>query len=250
MYVEMLKRARRWVDLENESLLAAMRVAASYASGDLVDVGCGDKPYEAIFAPHVRRYVGVEYSETYEPSANARVGRADLVYSGERMPFEAASFDTVLSNQVAEHVPDPAAFMRELTRILKPGGRLILTVPFAYRSHSEPHDYHRFTRFALERYAKDLGLAVDWLDPRGLFWTVICQKMAAHLALKVARMGSDVQKVGAFGYETPLTARPRYWTLPLVGPAVLGLAATARVMDALDPDDSDTLGYLLIATKR
>ena len=250
MWTRALAQARDFVDLEKISLDRAMHEAAGWAKGDLLDVGCGDKPYEVIFAPHVAKYVGVEYDDTYSTSDNATKGKADVVYSGDRLPFDDASFDTVLSNQVAEHVPDPDAFFAELVRVLRPDGRLIVTVPFSYRVHSEPHDYHRFTRFALARYAKKYGLATDVLRERGLFWSVIGQKLTSHLALRGARLGGEFQRVGAFGYEAKMRQRPRYWALPIVAPAILGVAAAARVLDRLDPDDSDTIGYLLIATKR
>jgi SAM-dependent methyltransferase len=250
MYVDAMRMAREWVDLENASIWKAMRVAAPYATGRLLDVGCGDKPYEALFDPHVREYVGCEYESTYDGSANASKGKADVIYSGDRMPFEDGTFDTVLSNQVAEHVPDPAHFIADLARVLRVGGRLILTVPFSYRVHSVPNDFHRFTRFALQKYAADNKLVIDRLDPRGLFWSVVAQKLSAHLVLHVARMGGEIQKVGALGYEETIRQRPRYWTLPFVGPSIFGLSTAARLLDAVDRDDSDTLGYLLIATKQ
>ena len=249
MYVKTLKLARRWVDLEEAFLYASMVEAAPYAAGRLLDVGCGDKPYEALFRPHVREYIGVEYSATYDGSEYARRGKADVVYSSDRLPFEEAEFDTVLCNQVAEHVPDPRHFIGDLARVLRPGGRLILTVPFSYRVHSAPDDFHRFTRYALEHYAKANGLTVDRLDPRGGFWSVVGQKLSAHVALHLARMGADIQKVGAFGYESAIAQKPRYWALPLAGPAIFGIATAARVLDRVDRDDTDTLGYTLIATK-
>jgi SAM-dependent methyltransferase len=243
------KMAREWVDLENASLWKAMQVAAPSARGRLLDVGCGDKPYESLFAPHVTHYLGCEYEATYDGSDSARRGKADVVYSGGRLPFDDGAFDTVLCNQVAEHVPDPGKFLAELVRVLRPGGRLILTVPFSYRVHSAPHDFHRFTRYALQKYADEHGLRIERLDPRGLFWSVVGQKLSAHLALRVARMGAEIQKTGAFGYEETIVQRPRYWTLPFVGPAIFGICTAARLLDAVDRDDSDTLGYLMVAEK-
>jgi hypothetical protein len=107
-----------------------------------------------------------------------------------------------------------------------------------------------FTRFALEKYATGLGLTVDAIEPRGAFWSVIGRKLLSHLALRVARMGGDIQKVGALTYEPAIQERPRYWALPVLAPGMVAIATTARALDALDPDDSETLGYLLIATKR
>lgn len=250
LYAALLTRARALVDFEKTLLDASMRDAAPLASGELCDVGCGDKPYEALFAPWVTRYVGVEYDETYGTSAYAPEGpRADVVYRGDRLPFDDASFDTVLSNQVGEHVPNPRAFFAELVRVLRPGGRLILTVPFSYRIHSEPNNYHRFTRYALERYARDENLAVERLTPRGGFWSVIGQKLTSHMALRFAGLQGDIQTIGGFGYEKTIVRRTRYWALPVLAPAIVGVAAVTKVLDRIDHDESDTLGYLLVASK-
>ncbi len=249
-YRGVMKRAQAFVDFEKTLLEQSMVVAADYVKGDLVDVGCGDKPYEPIFGPRVRKYVGVEYDSTYGTSYYKHTNpKADVVYSGDRLPFDDASFDTVLSNQVGEHVPHPEAFFAELARILRPRGNLIFTVPFSYRIHSDPHDFHRFTKYALTQYAKDNRLDVVRLDPRGGFWSVIGQKLTCHMALHVARMKSDIQAIGEFGYEQPETQKPRYWTLPVIGPAIFGVAAVTQVLDRIDRDESDTIGYMLIASK-
>ena len=247
-------RAAAWmrqiVDLEKATLDQSMRNVAAMARGRLLDVGCGDKPYEDLFSPHVTEYVGAEYEDTYNQGVNVKKGKADVLYSGDRLPFEDGAFGTVLCNQVGEHVPQPEPFFAELVRVLEPGGRLIFTVPFSYRIHSEPHDFHRFTKYALASYAERHHLSVDRLDPRGGFWQVIGQKLTSHMALKYARLGGQVQELGGFGYEAAVKQRPRYALLPFVGPALVATAVTARVLDRIDPDDSDTMGYVLVATKR
>jgi SAM-dependent methyltransferase len=249
MYLELLKRARGWVDLEQTSLLDAMNEAKNHAHGRLLDVGCGDRPYEEMFRERVTEYVGVEYEESHHGSVSATKSRADVVYHGDKLPFADGSFDTVLTTQTAEHVPDPTAFFRELTRVLNENGTLIMTVPFSYRVHAHPHDYHRFTRFALARYAELNGLRVDVLRERGGMWSVVGQKLASHVVLRVARLGGSVQRAGALTYEQPIRDRPRYWTLPVALPLLLGVTTAARVLDRVDPVEDDTLGYLLIATK-
>lgn len=242
-----LRRLREWVDLEKGTLDQALRSAAPMASGNMLDVGCGDKPYQALFAPHVIRHVGVEFGETFEASENAQRSQAEFTYDGRRLPFENASFDTVLCTQVLEHVPEPAALMHEMARVLKPSGRLILTVPFSFRVHSEPFDFQRFTRFALGRMAEESGLEVESLLPRGGVWLVIGQKLCSHLALRWGRLGRSVQAAGGLTYETPIQAKPRWWALPFVAPLILLFSSLARVMDRLDRDESDTLGYILVA---
>ena len=256
LYLRAARAMREFVDLEKTSLDEAMREAAPLARGRLLDVGCGDKPYESLFLPYVTAYVGAEFDETYSESAYASAPatgakrNADVIYSGDRLPFEDGSFDTVLCNQVGEHVMHPEAFFVEIVRVLKPEGRLIFTVPFSYRIHSEPHDFHRFTKYALAKYAEWSGMSVDVLAARGGFWKVIGQKLTSHMALRFARLGGDVQRLGGFGYEHAVKQRPRYWVLPVVGPAIVGVAAAARLLDRIDKDETDTMGYLLIATKK
>ena len=240
---------RQFVDLEKATLDAVMRVAAPLAHGRLLDVGCGDKPYETLFAPYVAEYVGAEYHDTYATSANVHKGKADVLYSGDRLPFEDGSFDTVLCNQVGEHVPHPEVLFAELVRVLANGGKLIVTVPFSYRIHSEPNDFHRFTKYALRAYAGQHGLTVNLLLARGGFWQVIGQKLSSHMALRFARLGGWVQVLGGFGYEQAVKEPPRFWVLPAVAPAMLGVAAAARLLDRIDYDESDTMGYLLVAGK-
>jgi SAM-dependent methyltransferase len=248
-YTAALKLARNFLDFEQASLDGAIQTSARYARGRLLDVGCGDKPYERLFAPHIDEYIGVEYQDTYAQSANARKGKADFVYSGDRLPFGDASFDTVLCSQVGEHVPDPRAFFKDLARVLKPSGRLIVTVPFSYRIHSAPNDFHRFTQYALREYARWLDLEIEVLEPRGGVWTVIGAKLTTHIGHKYVRIGADLQRIGGLGYEGASFEAPRYWVLPLAAPAMFAIAAAARVLDRLDPSDYETLGYLLIAKK-
>src|SRR5690348_11976181 len=81
----------------------------------LLDVGCGQKPYEPFFAPYAASYVGVD------PVENPR---AELRGPVEALPVEDASFDLVLCNQVLEHADDPARAVHELHRAVAPGGRL------------------------------------------------------------------------------------------------------------------------------
>jgi SAM-dependent methyltransferase len=234
-------RLRRAVDLEWRTLADAMDRAAPYASGRLLDVGCGDKPWEATFAPRVREHVGIELE--------GATGRPDLRYDGEKMPFDDGAFDTVLSNQMLEHVPDPRAQWAEMVRVLGPGGTLIVTVPFSFRLHAEPHDYWRFTPHALRALCADSGLAVEVLEPRGGLWLVIGHKLATFLAFDAGRLRGEAQRAGSTTYEPPAQEPPRWWALPLVAPALLAVTALARWLDRVDPRPKDTLGYLLIARR-
>ena len=115
----------------------AMREFASRLSGSLLDVGCGSKPYRSLFT--VDAYIGLDIdSET-----SRQRGIADQLYDGNVFPFPDGAFDSVLCNQVLEHVFNPDAFLAEIARVLKPGGKLLLTVPFVWDYHEQPYGYSR-----------------------------------------------------------------------------------------------------------
>lgn len=240
---------RNWVDFEKDLLERGLRLLASRAHGRMLDVGCGDKPYQAMFSSHVTEHVGVDYEDTFKGSKYAEASRADFIYSGDRLPFDDCEFDTVLSTQVLEHTPRPWALFGEMARVLKPGGTLIVTIPFSYRVHSEPFDFYRFTRYALQTLSEENGLSVTSIEPRGGFWAVIGQKLCSYLALTVGRMGRQAQESGSFGYEKEIQTHPRYWALPFVVPSILATATFCRIMDRIAFSECDTLGYFLVARR-
>jgi SAM-dependent methyltransferase len=114
-----LRRAARtasdWVDLQWSLLVRALEAVAPRARGLLLDVGCGDKPYERIFLPYVAEYLGIEHEATFNATAANADGssRPDYLYDGNRLLFEDGAFDTVISIQVLEHTPHPRLLMAE-----------------------------------------------------------------------------------------------------------------------------------------
>jgi len=82
---------------------------------------------------------------------------ADVVGRGERLPFRDGVFDAVVCSEVIEHVEDPAALVGEIHRVLRSGGHLLLTSPFLYPIHGDPHDYRRLTETSLRRLTADFS---------------------------------------------------------------------------------------------
>src|SRR5262245_44264324 len=126
-----LRKASDWVDLQWSLLVRVLETVAPKARGKLLGVGCGDKQFERIFRAYVAEYVGIEHEGTFYATA-AKLGgqRPDYFYSGDRLPFEDGSFDTVVNIQVLEHTPRPRQLVREMARVLKNEGVLILAAPF------------------------------------------------------------------------------------------------------------------------
>ena len=129
----------------------AMMELAPGLSGNLLDVGCGSKPYRSLFT--VDTYIGLDIDN----KISRQRGAADQFYDGNAFPFFNDSFDSVLCNQVLEHVFNPDDFLGEIARVIKPGGKLLLTVPFVWDEHEQPYDYARYSSFGLHALLEKQG---------------------------------------------------------------------------------------------
>ncbi len=134
-----------------------------HARGRLVDLGCGEAPLYGMYRDHVDSVTCVDWSRSVHASDHLDL-EADL---NEPLPLADASFDTVILSSVLEHVLRPRELLAEIARVLAPGGKLLCVVPFMYRIHEQPHDYFRYSRFALSRFCADAGLEELELEPFG-----------------------------------------------------------------------------------
>ena len=91
----------------------------------------------------------------------------DVLADAATLPFADAAFDCVIATEVLEHCADPAAVVREVARVLRPGGVALLTTPFMVGLHEMPHDYFRYTPSALRALTEAAGLSVESIDTRG-----------------------------------------------------------------------------------
>lgn len=123
-----------------------------------LDVGCGNRPYEYLFEQV--SYTGIDVEDSGRPLG---MKQPDYFYGGNVFPFPADSFDMVISTQVLEHVPDPRAMLKEMARVCKPGGGVVISLPFVYQEHEEPFDYFRFTRFGVEELLTKTGWQIETL---------------------------------------------------------------------------------------
>lgn len=141
----------------NLSLHRALKEAAQrHARGRLLDAGAGRQAYRAMLRERCERYESLDVS-----------GPADYVADMQRTGLPDAQYDTVFCTQVLQHVPDPAAAIGEIARVLKPGGRAVISVPHLVWMHNEPHDYWRFTEHGLRRLLEGAGLRVLSSEPVG-----------------------------------------------------------------------------------
>lgn len=143
--------------------------------GNLLDVGCGTKPYKKIF--NVASYTGLDF----DSPANRERGTADDLYDGGRFPYRDRAFDSILCNQVLEHVFNPNEFLREINRVLKPDGSLLLTMPFVWDEHEQPYDYARYSSFGLRALLERNGFTITLHEKLGADATILFQLTNAYL---------------------------------------------------------------------
>jgi SAM-dependent methyltransferase len=199
-------------------LLAAERLFR----GRLLDLGCGAKPYRPTFAHRTTAWWGCDMV-----AAAGRQPAVDVIADACALPFRERSFDTVLCTELAEHVPDPERLFSEIARVLAPAGCLILSTPFLFGLHEEPRDFYRYTPYALERLARQHGLAVQSCEPTGGFFGVLAQIVGYHVPEPGTREGRLLARACRAALQLPL----------------LGL-------DRAVPRPRDALGYVLVAQRR
>ena len=91
----------------------------------------------------------------------------DVIGDAQNLPFKPKSFDTVLCSEVIEHVKEPYTALKEINRVLKKSGILILTAPHLFYVHERPNDYFRFTNYGLSYLLKKAGFKIISLKPTG-----------------------------------------------------------------------------------
>jgi len=127
-----------------KGLYSDVSILITKLNGKLLDIGCGTKPYKSLC--QIDEYIGLEIDD----EGNRNHTYADIFYDGKTIPFEDKKFDSILSNQVFEHVFNPNDFLKEVNRVSKIGGGFLMTVPFVWDEHEQPYDYARYTSFGLK----------------------------------------------------------------------------------------------------
>lgn len=182
-------------------------------------------PYRRLIERHAERYDGLD--------VEARHPDVRFVASATQMDgVPDAAYDTVLCSEVLEHVGEPEAAVAEMARVLRPGGTLILSVPFLARLHEEPHDYYRYTEHGLASILDRHHFSVEQTDVTG--------------------------SVGAFlGHQVATGVIGSTWHVPVLRWLAYGVNAAFVVAPALLVDRllgplgrKLPLGYVVTATRR
>jgi SAM-dependent methyltransferase len=136
-----------------KSILNSLKKNIPFFSGTLLDVGGGYMPYKSLLLQspsQVEKYISLDLHDNI-------YAKPDITWDGKHIPLPDSSIDCAIATEVFEHCPEPEIVMKEIQRVLKPGGILFFTVPFLWPLHDVPYDEYRYTPFSLERHLKNSG---------------------------------------------------------------------------------------------
>lgn len=221
---------RRLLDLQAASIWRDLMRPLGDATGSVLDVGAGAQPYRRLINSRAT-YRAIDIADASERFGYQTPGT--VYFSGDEWPVDDRTIDLLLATETLEHAADPDAFLAQARRVLRDGGQLILTVPFAARWHYIPHDYWRFTPSALRMLLERNGFSDVVVLARGNELTVACAKaMALILPFLLPTEGSS-----RFRRLVGLTLAPLLVSIALIGQGSLR-----------QQGGDDCLGYTVFAT--
>lgn len=140
-----------------KGLFKGVKSFSHLLKGRLLDVGCGSKPYQNLFL-NVTEYIGMDIEVSGNDKDNKKY--IDVYYDGKTIPFDSNSFDSVISSEVFEHVFNLEDILKEINRVLKPGGNALFTLPFVWEEHEKPYDFARYTKFGILHLLQKAGFKI------------------------------------------------------------------------------------------
>ena len=145
---------------------------APLLNGVLYDLGAGESPYRDFFLQHADRYVAVDWASSLHDT------KADILADlNEPLPIEDRVADTLVCLSVLEHLREPGLMLGEAFRILKPGGALLLQVPWQWWIHEAPYDFFRYTPYGLKYLLERTGFVDIRVEPQAGFFTTVILKL-------------------------------------------------------------------------
>jgi len=195
--------------------------AASLSPGvRVLDAGSGEGAHKHYFTS--QRYCGVDLAVGDQRWDYSKL---DVLGDLEILPFPDRTFEAAINIVTLEHVLHPAKVICELSRVLASGGRLLLVAPLEWEEHQQPHDYGRFTRYALDHLLRQAGFTEISIQPVGGIFRLISRRLLNAL---------------------------QFFPGPLMLVAAIFFAPPALLLPLLDPLDqkrASTLGYICSARK-
>jgi SAM-dependent methyltransferase len=212
-------------------------VAENLSPGSsILDAGAGESVYKNYFSHCSYKAIDLAVGES-------RWNYSNLDYVGflHEMPIEDEIFDAVLCTQVLEHLEWPRESVKEMHRIIKPGGKLYMTVPMAQNEHQVPYDFFRYTSYGLESICKHAGFHDIKITPFGGLWVRWAYELPRGMSI-FPSTGLRSKKPNILGIAL-LPGR----VVALV--SVRFLQALCLYLDRFDKKKNDPWGWECVATK-
>jgi SAM-dependent methyltransferase len=202
--------------------------------GIVADVGCGFQPYKKHFTQ--AKYVSLDYPSAIRRSASES---PDIFGDLTSLPLRGNCVNAVLCTQVLEHISEPEKALVEIGRVLRPDGKLMLSTPFFYPLHDEPHDYFRYSPHGLERMLSAAHLELMELVPQGGF-----VEMAGEF-LNLFGIHKTNNLIAAGGYRRILGLV----FIPLLLPMAFINNILCLILSPLDKERRFVMNYFILAKR-
>lgn len=184
-----------------------------HISRNVLDFGCGAKPYMGLFK--YEKYTGLDIKRN---NSEDGLNKADVFYDGVTIPFPDGGFDSIFSSQVFEHIYNLEQIVSELNRVLKVGGKMLVTVPFVFEEHERPFDFKRYSSFGLRTLLEENGFMVLEMKRDTTYFETILQVFLVYLTQNVL----------------PQNRYFRFFLLPFI---LFPIIATGRFVSKIMPDN-------------
>lgn len=221
----------RWTPLRRaQHEFVSLSLADAGKAAAICDLGAGPGQSREIFE-RFPNYIGVDIY----PYPNVSV-IADIE---KRLPFRSVSFDIALALSAFEHVHRVQPLLAEIFRILKPRGTLVGATPFLLGIHQAPYDFHRFTRYELEKLLAEAGFADIRVTPLATAYDWY-RTSEAHFFMKLFDSARSLSRSKFI---------PVFFAVKIVWNLQKYFTRLASPLLRLNNDDTNTLGYGFIARK-
>lgn len=194
-------------------------LSQSEFSGRVLDAGGKKDNKRGAFRPPLDKVESWQYLNIDEKS------KPDFCCSADNIPVEAGSFDTVLLNEVLEHLENPEEVLKEICRIIKKNGVLICSIPFLFPVHADPYDFQRWTPGKIKIEIERAGFKVERIESMGGLIAVI------------------MDLIYCYSIEPTFTNRVLRRLLRLLTPLCLHLDSRTKLKEKI------TTGFYVVANK-
>ena len=226
---------RNLIDPYNLKIQYFVETAAQEISEDqfVLDAGAGECRFKNLFTKH--HYVGVD---SCVGDIRWDYLNLNVVCNLLKLPFKSHVYKAALCVQVLEHVNEPEAVLREVLRVLKPGGIIYLSAPQGWGVHQPPHDYFRFTSYGLKYLMEKAGFEVLSIKPAGGYYNYLANRLTVLPKTLFWQIQNKALRIALIPLECL-----SYVCFVLVLPFIL------NSIDFLDTKRDYTLNYLVKGKK-